>query len=314
MGIMHFAGLGKSAGAVTAGLGCITAKYGRHSVQYGDPVENLVIFTSPEIADGREPAFPAEHNEYLSTSVSRTWPRGKTNALEIVLGFMKREFPDTAVYLVIVDVNDFSACFEAVGRATLKFHEPGQVGKHIWANMTGGSNLLNAAIVQTAYLSGFIARLYYTFVADLRQNGKYLQAFCTDEREFRYRELYTFKTRFDERHRYVLEILEQVEADTPGRYVTSKELLDRLKGYKPADFGAMDLDAFKRDFLHVMRGIERLGDRAAGLQDAVRLSDDGRNILELMRRPLFQALVYCEHLPEEDVTDILSRLNIRRLR
>jgi len=276
-------------------------------------VEGLVIFTSQEIADGSEPAFPAEHNEYLSTTVRKTWPRDKTNALEIALGFMEREFPEAAVYLVIVDVNDFSACFDAVGRATLKFHRPGRVGKHIWANITGGSNLLNAAIVQTAYLSGFIAKLYYTFVADLRQNGKYLQAFSTDEREFRYRELYAFKTNFDERYRYVLEALEQVEMDTSARYVPSSELLNRLKNSRPADFGKMDLDTFKRDFLHVMWGVERLGDRGRGLQDAVRLSDDGRNLLKLMRQPLFQALVYRESFPEKVLTEIVSRLNIRRL-
>lgn len=319
MGIVHFAGLGKSAGAVTAGLGCITHKYERHNVQYGELVESLVIFTSPEIANGSEPAFPAEHNKYLSTTVQQTWPRDKTNALEIVLGFMEREFPKAEVYQVIVDVNDFSACFDAVGRATLKFHEPGKVGKHIWANITGGSNLLNAAIVQIAYMSGFIARLYYTFVADLRTYGKYLQAFSADEKKFRFRELYTFKTHFDERHRYILETLEEVEANTPERYVTSNELLNRLKSNclksrRPDVFGSMDLTTFKRDFLNVMWGIEQLGDRKTGQQDAVRLSDDGRNILKLIRQPLFQALVYRERLSQEEITDIVNRLDIKRLR
>ena len=311
---MHFAGLGKSAGAVTAGLGCVVAKYGRRNVHYGDTVESLVVFTSPEIADGSEPAFPAEHNQYLSTTVHKTWARRKTNTLEIVLGFMEREFPDAEVHLVVVDVNDFSACFDAVGRATLKFHEPGRVGKHIWANVTGGSNLLNAAIVQTAYLSGFVARLYYTFVADLRRNGKYLQAFSTDEREFRYREIYALKTHFDERHRHILETLEQVEAETPGRYVTSSELLGRLKRSAPTDFESLELPTFRRDFLNVMQGIERLGDRVTGQQDAVRLSDDGRDILALTRQPLFQALVYRERLPAGAIADVISRLNIRRLR
>lgn len=314
MGIYHFAGLGKSAGAVTAGLGCITARYGPRHMQYGDVVENLVVFTSPEIADGTEPAFPAEHNEYLSVTVRKTWPRSKTNALEIVAGFLKREFPETAAYVVMVDVNDFSACFDAVGRATLKFHEPGQVGKHIWANITGGSNLLNAAIVQIAYLSGVIGRLYYTFVSDLRQYGRYLQAFSEDEYQFRYREIYTLKTRFGWRHQEVLEVLEQIDAETPGRYTNSQELLDRLKGHAPEDFQDMDLPTFKRDFLNVMQGIEQLGDRVSNQQDAVRLSDDGRDILRLVRQPLFRALVQREQLPEDEVQAITSDLSIRRLR
>jgi hypothetical protein len=311
---MHFAGLGKSAGAVTAGLSCIAARYNRHHAQYGDMVENVIIFTSPEIVDGREPAFPAEHNEYLKTAVRKTWADRTTNTVEIVAGFLQREFPETGVHLVTVDVNDFSACFDAVGRATLKFHEPGRVGKHIWANVTGGSNLLNAAFVQIAHLSGLIARLYYTFVADLRQHGKYLQAFSDRESQFRYREIYTLKTRFGWRHQKVLETLEQLDDETQGCYVSSEELLCRLKGSAPLEFQDMDRQTFVRDFLNVMQGIEQLGDRTSGQKDAVRLSDDGRDILQLVRQPLFRALVQREQLSEGEVETITSGLNIEKLR
>jgi len=313
MGIMHFAGLGRSAGAVTAGLGCIKARYGQRHTQYGDVAENLIVFTSPEIADGTEPAFPAEHNQYLSVTARKTWPRGKTNTLKIVTGFMERECPGTTLYVITVDVNDFSACFDAVGRATLKFHEPGQVGKHIWANITGGSNLLNAAMVQVAYLSGVIGRLYYTFVADLSQYGRYLQAFSENERLFRYREIYTLKTRFGWRHQKVLEVLEQIDTETSGRYASSQEVLGRLKGSAPEDFQDIGLPTFKRDFLNVMQGVEQLGDRISGQQDAIRLSDDGRDILRLVRRPLFRALVEREQLPKHEVEAITYGLNIRRL-
>jgi len=313
MGIMHFAGLGKSAGAVTAGLSCIKARYGEHHTQYGDVAENLVIFTSPEIADGGEPAFPAVHNEYLSLTARKSWSRGKTNTLEIVAGFMEREFPDTVLYAATVNVNDFSACFDAVGRATLKFHQPGHVGKHVWANITGGSNLLNAAIVQVAHLSGLIGRLYYTFVADLRKHGQYLQCFSRDEAEFRYGEIYTLKTRFGWRHQIVLEVLAHIDQETPNRYVSSQELLSRLKGHAPADFQDVVIEAFRRDFLNVMQGIEQLGDRVSGQQDAVRLSHDGREILNVIHRPLFRALVGREQLSEDKVEAIISELNIRRL-
>jgi hypothetical protein len=313
MGIMHFAGLGKSAGAVTAGLSCIRGRCGQRDTQYGDVTENLVIFTSPEIADGTEPAFPAAHNEYLKMTARKTWPQGKKNALDIVARYMREEFPDTGVYAVTVNVNDFSACFDAVGRATLRFHQPGQVGKHIWANITGGSNLLNAAIVQTAYLSGLIARLYYTFVADLYKHGKYLQCFSQDESQFKYGEIYTLKTRFGWRHQTVLEVLEQVDREKAGRYVSSEELLSRLKGYAPSDFQDIDLPAFKRDFLNVMQGIEQLGDRETGQENAVRLSVDGREILSLIRRPLFRALVGREQLSEDEVEKIVASLNMGRL-
>jgi hypothetical protein len=313
MGVMHFAGLGKSAGAVTAGLGCAIARHGRSHPQHGTIVENLVIFTSPEIAEGDERAFDALHNEYMSRTVRKDWADGMHNTVEIVTGFVDREFLEAGVYLVCVDVNDFSDCFDAVARAVLKFHEPGKVGKHIWANVTGGSNILNAALIQCAHLSGCIARLYYTFVADLRQHGKYLQAFSRDERAFRYREIYALKTHFDERHRLILETLERIEELDPGSTVTSKELLSRLKGIAPLRFQSVDLSAFRCDFLNVMQGIERLGDRITGQKDAVRLGDDGREILALVRRPLFQALVNRRQLDRMTVEDEIGRLNIRRL-
>jgi hypothetical protein len=276
-------------------------------------VENLVIFTSSEIAEGDETAFPAVHNEYMSTTVRKDWARGMRNAVDIVTGFMEREFPSVAVYLVIVDVNDFSDCFDAVARATLKFHPPGKVGKHIWANVTGGSNILNAALIQCAHLSGCIARLYYTFVADLRQHGKYLQAFTQDERAFRYREIYALKTCFDERHRLILKTLEDIEESKPGSTVGSEDLLGRLKGIAPSEFSSVDLGALRRDFLNVMQGIERLGDRITGQRDAVRLGDDGRDILALVRRPLFQALVDRRQLDNLTVEKEVGKLDIRRL-
>ena len=146
MGIIHFAGLGRSPGAVTSGLAYLKHEYENRS-EYGQIIEGVVLFTSPEVADGTERAFEVEHNEYGSLNVRQTWPRGKTNAVEIVSKFFKREIGQGTIYCCPVDVNDFRACFEAVAKATLKFHRPGEVGKHIWANITGGTNPLNAALL-----------------------------------------------------------------------------------------------------------------------------------------------------------------------
>jgi len=60
-------------------------------------------------------------------------------------------------------------------------------------------------LIQSAYLSGLIPRLYYTFVGNLREDGKYLQPFSRNEREFDYREIYVLPTTFDERYRLLLE-------------------------------------------------------------------------------------------------------------
>ena len=205
MGVVHFTGLGKSPGAVTSGLAYLKHEIGP-SFEDGAIVEAVVIFTSKEVASGKEKSSPAEHNEYMKRAVRKTWTRGKRNAVEIVNGFLqKSEFNgNVEVYLVQIDVNDFGECFEAVAKALLRFHSPGKVGKHIWANLTGGTNVLNAALIQSAYLSGLIPKLYYTFVANLREDGKYLQPFSLNKREFDYREIYVVPTTFDERYRYLL--------------------------------------------------------------------------------------------------------------
>ncbi len=275
MGVLHFAGLGKSAGAVTAGLCAIREQYGRHHSQYGNIAKALILFTSPEVASGEEKAFPVQHNEYNTTAVKKKWPQKHDNAVEIVAEFMEREFPETDVYLVTINVNDFSACFDAVGRAVLRFHKPGDVGKHIWANITGGVNLLNTATTQVAYLSGFIERTYFTFVADIRQHSGFLQPFSQDNSQFRYGEIYTFKTRFGKRHQFVLEALAQIDHAHPGGYIVSENLLSRLKSKAFNEFEGVDINAFKRDFLNVMQGIEQKGDRHRGQEDAIRLSLKG---------------------------------------
>ena len=210
MGVLHFAGLGKSPGAVTSGLSYLKQEVSL-SFEDGDIIEGVVIFTSEEVASGEEEAFPTEHNEYMRRTVRKAWTKGKTNAVEIVVEFLRDASGNIEIYLVTLDVNDFSQCFEAVAKAILRFHPPGKVGKHIWANLTGGTNVLNTALIQTAYLSGLIPKLYYTFVANLRQDGKYLQPFSRDEKEFDYREIYVLPTTFDERYRYLLEELKGLD-------------------------------------------------------------------------------------------------------
>jgi len=234
------------------------------------------------------------------------------NSLDIVAEYLHREI-ERQFYVCELDVNDFSACFEAVAKAVLKFHRPGAVGKHIWANITGGSNVLNAALMQTAYVSGFIARLYYTFVADVKRDGKYLQPFSHDERQFDYRELYVLKTIFDERYQDVLEELEQVQKETPEQWISSQDLLSRLKGKAKPGFADLSLGAFQRDYLNTMLGVQRQGSRVKGQQDANCLSEDGCRILSLLRSPLFRALTRHDEFTSDEIAALTADLNIRRL-
>jgi hypothetical protein len=312
MGIFHFAGLGRSPGAVTAGLSYLKHTYARKYKEiYGEIIEAVVLFTSTEVASGAIEAFASEHNDYMSMNVSQTWPRGKKNAVEIVTEFVKREIGHVDIYCCEVDVNDFSACFEAVAKATLIFHPPGDVGKHIWANITGGTNPLNAALFQVAYLSGFITRLYYTFISNPAQYGKYLQPFSGDPNLFDFREIYVLKTIFDERYQHILEELEAIYYEDSSRWLTSRDLLGRLKSKGVLGFLEMDAKTFLLDFLHVMqgRGIQR-----KGKEDAIRLDPEvGPTILRILRSDYVQALLRATPLSDEQIQQMTEGLRIRKL-
>lgn len=308
MGVWHFAGLGRSPGAVTAGLSYLKNEIG-DTQEYGKIVDGLVIFTSPEILNGKERAYtPVADNKYMTRTVNKKWTERFDNSFEIVKEFLHREFSDFEFYVCKVDVNDFSACFEAIAKALLKFHPPSEVGKHIWANLTGGTNVLNAALIQVAYFSGFIPLLYYTFVADIRENGKFLKPFSRSESDFDFRKIYVFNTEFDKKYQYILEELESVKD-----WVTSSELLAKLKGAHPELFGNMNLALFKRNFLNVMLGVERKGSRAEGQEDFLRLSKDGEKTLEILRYPLFNTLIKREIYPESEIQKLINTLEIERI-
>jgi len=302
MGIIHFAGLGKSPGAVTAGLSYLKNEIGDHP-DYRKIVEGVVIFTSQEIVSGDEEAYQSVDNEYMRKNVRKTWTKGLKNSLEIVRKFLHREFEGGDFYLCIVDVNDFDECFETIAKALLRFHPRGEVGKHIWANLTGGTNVLNAALMQVAYLSGLIPVMYYTFVANMRENGKYLNPFSRNEDEFYFRRIDMFKTTFDERFLYILEKLEEA-----GDFISSEEILSRLKKDYPNLFGEFDLTIFRRDYLNIMDGwcIER-----RKKEDLNRLSKNGKNLLKRIRSPLVTALIGWEY--SEKVDELTKDLKIKKI-
>lgn len=310
MGVVHFTGLGKSPGAVTSGLAYLKHEIGP-SFEDGAIVEAVVIFTSKEVASGEEESFPAKHNEYMQRVVHKAWTQNKRNAVEVVVDFLRREFNgDVEIHLIQIDVNDFSECFETVAKALLRFHSPGKVGKHIWANLTGGTNVLNAALIQSAYLSGLIPRLYYTFVANVREDGKYLQPFSLNRSEFDYREIYVVPTTFDERYRYLLEELRKLSQD---EWIAAEDLLSRLKGNIPSLFSTLSVDEFIRNYLNVWPGIQRKGSRASGQENAVRLSREGQKLLELLELPWFKALLERSALTDEQCGSIAEGLNIQKL-
>ncbi|MEM2910497.1 MAG: hypothetical protein QXO01_05495 [Nitrososphaerota archaeon] len=301
MGIVHFAGLGRSPGAVTSGLCYLKANEDKLRDEFkGKIVESVVIFTSPEIAEGREMAYDVVDNEYMRRAMRKSWKKNMRNSLKIVKMFLDEEFGEQKHFYIKVNVNDFSECFKVIAKALLKFHSPHEVGKHIWANITGGTNVLNLALTQVAYLSGFIPVLYYTFVADPSKDGKYLRPFSQKEDEFDFRRIWVPKTKFDERSIYIYEELKNYDR------IKDCELLSRLKNKYPELFGGMEVSTFRRDFLNVMPGI--------GYEENCNyLTPNGKDILRVLSSQLVKALIRLEEYPKAEIERLFSDLELQEL-
>ena len=150
MGIYHFAPIGRWPGAVTSALAHLKHHKDEFSSR-GPVIDSLILFTTPEIAGGTVKAPEVVFNQFQSLRSTRPELKS-TNAVDVVVDFIKQEIaelmPDGGkVYRCILDDHgDYQACFEKVARAALYFSPPGETGKQIWANLTGGTNVMNAAL------------------------------------------------------------------------------------------------------------------------------------------------------------------------
>ncbi len=60
-----------------------------------------------------------------------------------------------------MDRRDIRTTYERVIQVVAALAGVGGQGKEVWANLTGGNNVINAALELAAMLSGDVARLYY---------------------------------------------------------------------------------------------------------------------------------------------------------
>jgi len=322
MGIYHFAPVGTSPGAVTSALSYMKHNRDKFPVR-GDIVESIVLFTSPEIREGREGiAEECVHNDYGNLSWKRSWKR-RSSVLSVVVEFIDREIQEVmphkgTVYCFVLDPNDYNACFERVAKTTLNFAPPGDVGKNIWANLTGGTNVVNAALLQVAFFSGLISRAYYTFISP--QYIHCLQPPSKDPAKFRWDDIPILKTVFDE----VYYILLRVLGSLSDRWYLDEELLSHLRRMcwehlsleHAQTIDKMDIQTFRQQFLNKLDGRELkrqlLPDGKQGR--AVRLSEVGRQLLNWMDSPLFKALVERARGGKvENVENITADLDIEEL-
>jgi hypothetical protein len=305
MGIIHLAPVGRSPGAVTAPLAHLkhvhdeqqrSGKRLEKSVlprRLGYPVEQVVLFVPEEIYRGQKgsgTAYEAIYNQYGSRTPTRVFPeRDGVKVVDIIAEFAKRELSDgkLVLYARPVNVNNFDDCFRAIAEAVLALGRPDDLGKTLWANLTGGTNVLNAALLEVTFLSGLISSLYYIFVNPDEQ--KFLQPLSTDYRRFiddHWRDVPVVKTTFDERYRQLLLFL----TDHPVPWDTA-ELLARLQNQHPELFGSIQLELFGKQWLRKMSREIELESDPDGKISRIQITEAGYDAVARIEENLFRTLV-----------------------
>ncbi len=289
MGVVHFMPLGTRPGAVTAALADLKHKYGERTDEWGRTFEAIVLFTPREIKEGRQRQHLTEHcffNEYGKPSCRRDYT--DENAVDIVLDFIRAEIAPMmtkrTIYWCEAFPNDYEKSFRSAAEAlTLELSKPGSKGKNLWLSLTGGTNVMNAAVMQVALLSGLISKVYYTFAPEGETD--YLQPAGDN---FKFVEVPLIKTSFDESHYALLKVLKVME----GEWIGSEDLLGFLKNDAHEYFAEVNQDRLEKEFLTQLdgRGLEREPLPDGQKTYRVRLTKDGEKLLAQMADPIFRAL------------------------
>lgn len=310
MGILHLAGLGRSPGAVTCGLGYLRHLHGTKTDELGKIVDEVVVFTSPEVAS-REMTTLGEVvlNLYGRSTIQRSWVNAPV--LDVLVECFKLQFPAAALHVCAVDLNDFNDALRAVAQTLHRFHPPGSVGRHVQINLTGGVNVLNSALFQAANLSGLVAKFYYTFAS--REHLKYLLPAAEDDPStFRYQEvpMLTTRSQIDELLHNLLIVLCEQPSEA---WIDGDDLRSRLATGLGRTLRKQD---FERDYLNVLDGqfLKRRGNRGSGginPHSEVQITDQGRKLLSVMESPWFRALHRDQSLPTQSNEELTQGLVLR---
>jgi len=184
MGVHHLMGLGRSPGTVIGLLTYLAHRYNRWNAddrrffarsgevrqrrageRVGD-VQALVLFTTLEVLSGEAKAFDYVNNPPGEIA---TGPQQSGRPMkEVLRELLRREWPAIsggrkkgAIFCCRVDRRDISTTYERVVRVVAALASVGGQGKEMWANLTGGNNVINLALELAATLSGNVSRLYY---------------------------------------------------------------------------------------------------------------------------------------------------------
>jgi hypothetical protein len=162
MSFTHLMPLGISPGAVTAPLGRL-----KHTGQ--SPPAALVLFAARQVKDGRrdDRVKLATYNRY--NSIQMVQPFENHNAVDVVLDFLRKEFgpQPPVVHWVEASNYDYRKSFLAAAEVLFRFlRRPAEARPDVRLNLTGGTNVMNAALLQAAVLSGQVTSAYYAHAPD----------------------------------------------------------------------------------------------------------------------------------------------------
>jgi hypothetical protein len=297
MGVVHFIPLGTNPGAVTSALAYLKHKYPNgQDVKLGRVVEAILLFAPREIKNGNQKKYRAEaciFNDYGKCGSRKSYK--DENVFEIALDFIQAEIAPImtkpTIYWCEAFADNYEKSFRSVAEAVvLELSKPEAKGKNLWVNLTGGTNVMNAALMQMSFLSGLVSNLYYTFVPESEK--RYLQP-ASDN--FNFIEVPLIKTSIDEAHCMLLKALGELN----GEWVDSDDLLGFLRPIRseefpdlPPYFEKVSKEALEKEFLMKLagRGLERETLADGRMTFRTRLTEDGKKLLAQLDDEIFRAL------------------------
>jgi hypothetical protein len=223
-------------------------------------VQALVLFTTPEVMHGRPDGLCAD---YIENTAGQA--RGRiVQRNEAMARVLRRVLPpdlkraagsrdQVALYWCEIDRADLRVTFKRMARVMYATKPAGEVGKEIWINLTGGSNIVNLALQLAASLLSGPARLYYLNSEDTRclQHTTLLKDLGVTDRDRFWVEVPVIYLRLDEATRVILEELDKAPAT-----LEDNNLLARLRNHPTAwsEFADTTLADLRRNYLLPMAG------------------------------------------------------------
>jgi len=262
VGVVHFATLGQSVGAVTVGINYCVQNYKRWKKNKPEILESVVIITTAEMR--REQEIKLVDNQY-----GKTFGNEKTlnqSPYELCREYIEKDHSQIIgvnrgkIEPCLVDIRDF---YHSVKEVLGKLYD--YRNKEIWLNITGGMNTLTIQALFAAYLSGVVAKVYYTYVS--QNYSRYIRPISEEEnQDFMFIELPSIKATLDETVLCFLTTIKDSKSE-----VKIEEVISRLKN------SLCNTPDNIQDFLRKVTG--------QGLVDIndgrVKLTQYGENLLKL---------------------------------